>query len=80
MCRGLQRQQGASDVPLRVVRGNKFDQSGPWHHLVHLIQKLTFLDFLEAQIEVQGCLFHAANFHRQGLLQTHKRGTHAELS
>jgi hypothetical protein len=64
---------------LRVVRGNEFDQCGPRHHALHLLEKLAFAGFLEAEIEIQSSLFHGLYFLRPGLPPAHRRVSFAEF-
>jgi len=63
----------------RVVGRNEFNQSSPWHHLVHLFQEHLLSGFLEAETEIQDCLFHGPYFLKQGLHQAHKSMSFAEF-
>ena len=64
---GLKAKGRSAGAPFGVVRCDQLDQRDPGHDLIHLLQKLAFAGFLDAQVQFESCLFHEKGFSQAAL-------------
>ena len=76
---GPKQKRRPAGAAFRVLWCDEFDQCSPQHYLLHLLQELTLVGLLQAQIKVQGSLFYRLYFLRLRLRQAHKRGSYAKF-
>ena len=64
---GLKAKGRSAGASFGVVRCDQLDQRSPGHDLIRLLQKLAFADFLDVQVQSEGCLFHEEGFSQAAL-------------
>ena len=64
---GLKAKGRSAGASFGVVRCDQLDQRSPGRDLIRLLQKLAFADFLDVQVQSEGCLFHEEGFSQAAL-------------